>query len=56
MAGRSYKAAPRQLLQIDGTADAHGHNAVKEAAKQGREALADASGVYTERLKVSTIL
>ncbi|EJD07401.1 uncharacterized protein FOMMEDRAFT_100603 [Fomitiporia mediterranea MF3/22] len=54
-AGRSYKAAPRQLLQVDtnGTTDpnaAHGHiskddskqhaaGAAKEAAKRGREAL-----------------
>ncbi|KAL5537061.1 PAT1 [Sanghuangporus sanghuang] len=50
-AGRSYKAAPRQLLQVDtnGTTDAHGHiskedvkrdaaGAAKEAAKRGREA------------------
>ena len=54
-AGRSYKAAPRQLLQVDtnGSTDipgAHGHiskedvkkdaaGAAKEAAKRGRETL-----------------
>ena len=54
-AGRSYKAAPRQLLQVssngstDPAANAHGHiskddkehaaGAAKEAAKRGREAL-----------------
>ncbi|KAL5492252.1 PAT1 [Sanghuangporus weigelae] len=50
-AGRSYKAAPRQLLQVDtnGATDTHGHiskedvqkdaaGAAKEAAKRGREA------------------
>ena len=59
-AGRSYKAAPRQLLQVDtnGSTDpsgTHGHiskedvkkdaaGAAKEAAKRGREAL----GVSTD--------
>ena len=54
-AGRSYKAAPRQLLQVnsngaaDPSANGHGHiskddkehaaGAAKEAAKRGREAL-----------------
>ncbi|KAJ2927810.1 hypothetical protein H1R20_g9280, partial [Candolleomyces eurysporus] len=53
--GRSYKAAPRQLLQVDSSsptlAPAHAHiskasvyneGAAKEAAKLGREALGDA--------------
>ncbi|KDQ61548.1 hypothetical protein JAAARDRAFT_31002 [Jaapia argillacea MUCL 33604] len=55
-AGRSYKAAPRQLLQVDTPKathvglhdeyDAHtiGEHAAKEAAKLGREALGEAAG------------
>lgn len=56
--GRSYKAAPRQLLQVDGTSPtlspAHAHisktdsfneGAAKEAEKLGREALGDAAHV-----------
>ena len=59
--GRSYKAAPRQLLQVDagsptlspvhphvhhaGKAAAHHEGAAREAAKLGREALGDAADV-----------
>lgn len=41
VSGRSYKAAPRQLLQVDASATSReaGEDAAKEAAKQGREAL-----------------
>ncbi|KAH7885857.1 topoisomerase II-associated protein PAT1 [Phlebopus sp. FC_14] len=52
--GRSYKAAPRQLLQVDASATASmqklddqngdSNGAVREAAKLGREALGDAAG------------
>src|ERR1700731_1926112 len=54
--GRSYKAAPRQLLQVDpSTTPAHAHiskddavnktgdGAIKEAAKLGKEALGNVS-------------
>src|SRR5262245_57853842 len=59
--GRSYKAAPRQLLQVDAgntsptTSSAHAHiskedgmhseGAAREAAKLGREALGNAAYV-----------
>jgi len=56
--GRSYKAAPRQLLQVDSASPtlspAHAHiskasvyneGAAKEAAKLGQEALGDAHKV-----------
>ena len=46
VSGRSYKAAPRQLLQV-GTASSleAREGAAKEAARQGRDALAGAAGV-----------
>ena len=46
-AGRSYKAAPRQLLQVDTPAEqsADADGAAKEAAKRGREALGMSSDV-----------
>lgn len=56
--GRSYKAAPRQLLQVESASPtlspAHAHiskasvyneGAAQEAAKLGRKALGDAHGV-----------
>ena len=57
--GRSYKAAPRQLLQVDAgpgsptlspanphsKSVAHHEGAAREAAKLGREALGDAADV-----------
>ncbi|SRR5258708_548201 len=55
ISGRSHKAAPRQLLQVDGATALNsdksfedGQGAAKEAARQGRDALADASGVCPE--------
>lgn len=44
ISGRSYKAAPRQLLQVESSAEAR-EGAAKEAADLGRAALADAAEV-----------
>ena len=66
-AGRSYKAAPRQLLQVDlnGNHDpsVHGHiskedfkehtaGAAKEAAKRGREALGTHAGEVSSHVEL----
>ena len=62
--GRSYKAAPRQLLQVDagsgsptlshahahGKGATHHEGAAREAAKLGREALGDAADVSVSLL------
>lgn len=45
ISGRSYKAAPRQLLQVSNSEN--GEDAAKEVAKQGRETLAHATLVMT---------
>lgn len=59
--GRSYKAAPRQLLQVDASSATptmsgthphiskeDGNGAAQEAAKLGREALGQAAGVRAD--------
>jgi len=65
--GRSYKAAPRQLLQVEGSSSptlshatptghisksaTHHEGAAEEAAKLGREALGTAADVNLFRLE-----
>lgn len=44
VSGRSYKAAPRQLLQVESSAEVR-QDAAKAAAREGREALAGAAAV-----------
>lgn len=61
--GRSYKAAPRQLLQVDASSATisgthphiskeDGNGAAQEAAKLGREALGQAAGVRVDALNL----
>lgn len=46
VSGRSYKAAPRQMLQVDNpNGEDDSRDAANEVAKQGREALAHATMV-----------